>query len=93
MVIDTLSRHGFKIRPPEGTFYVFIPHPRSVTSTEMAALAAKARAAVRPGTEYGPSGEGYIRAAFSVSREDLAVGLERLVGAIHEAGAKGAVAS
>jgi aspartate/methionine/tyrosine aminotransferase len=82
MVADVLREHAIDARAPEGTFYVFVPHSTSIPSTQMAGLAAEAGAAVRPGTEYGPSGEGFVRVAFSVSREDLAVGLERLAKAI-----------
>jgi aspartate aminotransferase len=70
---------------PEGTFYAFVPHPPSLSSTRMAELALRHGVAVRPGSEYGPSGEGYLRLAFSSSDEDLAVGMERLRRALAEA--------
>ena len=41
-----------------------------------------------PGTEFGPSGEGFVRVAFSASREDLAVGLARLGEVMARAGGK-----
>jgi aspartate/methionine/tyrosine aminotransferase len=88
IVLDILRGHSIDVRAPEGTFYVFVPHANTISSTRMAALAAEAGAAVRPGTEYGPSGEGFLRVAFSVSRDDLVVGLERLATAIRHAGAE-----
>jgi aspartate aminotransferase len=68
--------------PPEGAFYAFMPHPTSVTSEHLTDLALAGGVAVQPGSEFGPSGEGFLRLAFSVSREDLAVGLDRLAAVI-----------
>ena len=48
---------------PQGTFYAFVPHSAGVTSEKMTDIAAAAGVAVRPGTEYGPSGEGFVRRA------------------------------
>ena len=78
LVLHTLRQRGTEVPSPEGTFYAFVPHSAALASERMADLAAAAGVAVRPGTEYGPSGEGFLRLAFSASREDLALGLERL---------------
>jgi aspartate aminotransferase len=86
LVLAALVATAADVRPPEGTFYAFVPHSAAVTSERMADLAAAAGVAVRPGTEYGPSGEGFIRVAFSASRDDLAVGLTRLAEAMAAAG-------
>jgi aspartate aminotransferase len=86
LVLDAFRGSAFDVRPPEGTFYAFVRHPAAVTSERMADLAAAAGVAVRPGTEYGPSGEGFVRIAFSASRDALAVGLTRLTEAMATAG-------
>jgi aspartate aminotransferase len=88
LVLDALRESAVAVLPPEGTFYAFVPHSAAVTSEQMTDMAAAAGVAVRPGTEYGPSGEGFVRVAFSASREDLAVGLTRLAGALTTAGGK-----
>lgn len=86
LVMDALGANAIDVRPPEGTFYAFVPHSAAETSERMTDLAAAAGVAVRPGTEYGPSGEGFVRIAFSASRNDLAVGLTRLTEAMTAAG-------
>jgi aspartate/methionine/tyrosine aminotransferase len=86
LMMDAFRQSGTEIRPPEGTFYAFVPHSAAVTSERMADLAAAGGVAVRPGTEYGPSGEGFVRVAFSAAREDLAVGLQRLAAAMAATG-------
>jgi aspartate aminotransferase len=85
LVVAVLDANAVDARAPEGTFYAFVPHSAAVTSERMAELAAAAGVAVRPGTEYGPSGEGYVRVAFSASRNDLALGLRRLIEAMASA--------
>ena len=55
-----------------------IPHPKGVTSERMTDLALENLVAVRPGSEYGPSGEGFVRIAFCVSPSDVEEGLDRL---------------
>jgi aspartate/methionine/tyrosine aminotransferase len=69
---------GLRLRAPEGTFYVFPAYSQPIASVDMARLALDRGVGVRAGIEYGPSGEGHIRIAFSADREQLAIGLERL---------------
>lgn len=64
---------GLKCHVPKGTFYAF----PSIASTGMTSmdfckqLLEEERVAVVPGTAFGPSGEGFIRASFSNSYEQL----------------------
>lgn len=69
---------GLQASPPEGSFYVFVKYPQSLPSSDLARLAQANGVAIRPGSEFGPSGEGYFRLAFSGSREQLTLGLQRL---------------
>jgi aspartate aminotransferase len=85
LVIEGLAGSAATFAPPAGTFYAFVQHPAGLTSIEMATLCARHGVAVRPGSEYGPSGEGHLRLAFSASPDDIVEGVDRLQGALREA--------
>jgi aspartate aminotransferase len=63
---------------PEGTFYVFVRYHTGVTAGMEARALAERGVLVRPGTEFGPSGEGHLRLSCAASPEDLRTGLARL---------------
>lgn len=69
---------GIETRPPEGTFYAFVRYASDISSLEVAAAALERGVAVRAGSEYGPSGEGHIRIAFSTDRYRLREGMLQL---------------
>jgi aspartate/methionine/tyrosine aminotransferase len=74
---------GFKCRKPEGSFYVFpniANHEDYTTSKEFSELIfEKAKVVLVPGTEFGPSGEGYLRASFgSTTLDEIDQTIERL---------------
>jgi aspartate/methionine/tyrosine aminotransferase len=75
---------GAELRAPQATFYAFVRHPGGLSSREFVRRALEHGVAVRPGSEFGPGGEGYIRLAFCVSRERLTDGLGRLGALIGE---------
>ena len=64
---------------PEGAFYLFIRYPNRMSSKDFVARALEHGVALRPGVEFGPSGEGHARLAFCVDEHALEVGIERLV--------------
>jgi aspartate aminotransferase len=80
LVVQTLleAPNGQRILPPDGTFYVLAPHPQGVSSEQMAELAAREGVAVRPGSEYGASAEGFVRIAFTRSTNEILEGMARL---------------
>jgi aspartate aminotransferase len=69
---------GVEARQPDGTFYVFVKYDHAIPSSELAARALAEGVAIRAGSEYGPSGEGHFRIAFSGNRDDVRTGMERL---------------
>jgi aspartate aminotransferase len=69
---------------PEGAFYAFINYGSDVPAVDVVARARDAGVAVRPGSEFGPGGEGHVRVAFSTGRERLIEGMERLLGVLEE---------
>jgi aspartate aminotransferase len=75
---------GLEVRPPDGTFYAFLKYRTSKPALEVARLALEDGVSVRPGSEFGPDGEGFIRIAFSTERTRLIEGMERLIGLLGE---------
>lgn len=88
LVVAALNEGGRqRVRSPEGTFYAWIRHGDVRTSDEMHGLALQQGVSLRSGREFGPSGEGYLRLAFSTGGAALATGVERLLVALREVGA------
>lgn len=74
-----LKAIGWNVRPPEGTFYCWIPVPKGFTSTQVSArLLEEADIVTTPGNGFGAPGEGYIRATLTVPEERLALAVERI---------------
>ncbi len=77
---------GVSWNAPQGAFYAYIkydaPH---IKSRQMAAIMRERGVALRSGTEYGPSGEGYIRVAFATDRKSLTEGMLRVRETLAEA--------
>ena len=78
------SAGGLQLSRPQGSFYAFIRYPGDLSSVDVARKAAEAGVAVRPGSEFGPGGEGHVRVAFSTTRQLLIEGMERLLGVLEE---------
>ena len=72
---------------PEGTFYALIRYGSDVPAADVVVRAREAGVAVRSGSEFGPSGEGHVRVAFSTGRQRLVEGMERLLGVLEEVAA------
>lgn len=80
---DSLARGlnslGWKIRPPQATFYTWIKIPQGSSSIKFAAFLLKeADIVVTPGVGFGKFGEGYIRIALTVSEERIKEAVRRL---------------
>jgi aspartate aminotransferase len=89
---DIVSRmvagvENLELVEPEGSFYAFIRYGSDMPSVDVVARAAEEGVAIRSGSEFGPSGEGYVRVAFSTGRERLIEGMERLLGILEEVAA------
>lgn len=68
---------------PEGAFYVFARFAGdSRSSTAMTADFRRAGVLVRAGSEFGPSGEGYVRLSYSAEIADIELGLRRMGSAL-----------
>jgi aminotransferase len=77
------SIDGFSCRKPEGSFYAFPRttfHKDYTTSNELSeTIFEKQKIVLVPGTEFGPSGEGHLRASFgSITLEQIDEVMARL---------------
>lgn len=79
-LITTLSKIGFKVRPPKASFYIWAKIPEGYTSEEFTLkLLDEAGVAVTPGVGYGKGGEGYIRFSLTVPDDQFEKGVKKLL--------------
>jgi LL-diaminopimelate aminotransferase len=80
-LVKGLNSIGWKVSSPAATFYVWIPTPKGLPSTQVASrLLEEADIVVTPGIGFGPSGEGFVRAALTVHEERIREAVERIKG-------------
>jgi aminotransferase len=81
LVVDGFNGIGLRTFEPRGAFYAF---PEVTTATGLSsedfaqALLENERVAVVPGSAFGPSGEGHVRACYATSYEQLEEALVRI---------------
>jgi LL-diaminopimelate aminotransferase len=72
VLVGALRELGFEVTPPKATFYVWVPVPKGFTAKSFSMeLLLKAGVVMTPGSGFGAAGEGYIRAALTVSVERI----------------------
>ena len=69
---------GVQCHDPEGAFYVFpkVDVP-GMSSEDVAMELLKGGVLCSPGSAFGPSGEGHLRFAYTISREDISRGMDK----------------
>ena len=80
IIVNGFRRLGLECREPKGAFYAF-PCIKStgMTSEEFCEdLLYKKRVAVVPGTAFGDSGEGFVRASYCYSTAHIKEALKRI---------------
>jgi aminotransferase len=80
MFVNGLNQIGLTAAEPKGAFYAF-PSIRSTGLTSEAfseRLLYEQKVAVVPGSAFGPSGEGHVRATLATSYEQLEEALVRM---------------
>jgi len=78
-IVQSFNEMGLKCHLPVGSFYSF-PEIRStgLSSKEFSVrLLETERVAMVPGTAFGPSGEGHVRASFASAMSDIEKAIER----------------
>ncbi len=80
MFVDGLNAIGLATFEPRGAFYAFPKITSTGLDSEMFAqqLLEEEHVAVVPGTAFGPSGEGHVRACYATSYEGLEEALARV---------------
>jgi len=80
LFVEGLNRIGLSCHRPEGAFYAFPSVAETGLSDQEFAegLLLEKHVAVVPGNVFGSGGEGHVRCAYAVSREDLARALQRM---------------
>ena len=69
---------GLTLSAPEGAFYFFPKYDLDILSAELTNRLRELGVAVRPGGEFGPSGEYHLRLSYAGSEESIRIGTERL---------------
>ena len=90
LIVNGFNKIGLTCREPKGAFYAF-PCIRStgMTSDEFCEkLLYSKKVAVVPGTAFGASGEGFVRASYCYSTEHIKEALSRIEEFLVEIGAK-----
>ncbi len=78
-----LEKMGWKVSPPQASFYFWAPVPKGYTSASFAELILeKTGVIITPGNGYGEYGEGYFRIALTVDKERLQEAFDRMYAAI-----------
>ncbi len=81
VLVGGLKKAGFQVEAPQATFYVWFPVPQGFNSMAFATRALEeAGVVITPGVGFGGYGEGYVRAALTVSKERLEEAAQRLAG-------------
>ena len=79
-LVENLNRIGLSCFEPRGAFYVF-PCIRStgLTSEEFCErFLMEQKVAVIPGSAFGPGGEGFVRACYAASMQNLEEAVSRM---------------
>jgi LL-diaminopimelate aminotransferase len=79
LVLGTLKKIGIEFNPPKGTFYLWVPAPKGMSSIDFTGrLFEKTAVVVAAGTAYGKYGEGFIRISLTVPDARLKEAMARI---------------
>jgi LL-diaminopimelate aminotransferase len=83
LVLEDLADLGMRSEPGRGTFYLWVPTARGLSSIKFATmLFEQARVVVAAGTAYGEHGEGFVRFSLTVPDDRLREAMARLKSAL-----------
>lgn len=75
---------ALEVHQPEGAFYAFARYRPAMPAARLTQLLIAGGVALRPGSEYGPGGEGHVRLSFAADLDTLAAGLQRIDSVLEE---------
>lgn len=80
VIVDGFNKMGFPCFSPNGAFYVFPSIKRTGLSSEdfCMKLLEEEKVALVPGNAFGESGEGFVRASYAYSLDQIKNALERI---------------
>lgn len=81
LVVDGLTKLGFKMMKPQGAFYIFPEIPKEYGDDDLKfcqELAKKVKVGLTPGSAFGKGGAGHVRLSYAASTEDLKECLQRI---------------
>ncbi|MCK5451143.1 MAG: LL-diaminopimelate aminotransferase [Candidatus Omnitrophica bacterium] len=79
ILVEGLNAAGWNVTKPKATFYIWAPVFGGYDSFSLAkAILEKADIIVTPGNGFGESGEGYIRMALTVDKEEIVEVVKRV---------------
>lgn len=79
LAVAGFRKLGWQLEPIKATFYMWLPVPTGMSSSEFSTLMLEeAGIVVPPGTAYGACGEGYFRMSLCSSKERLQEAFERM---------------
>lgn len=80
-LVPMLNKHGFRVKPPRATFFVWARCPEGYTSMDCAGrLLEEAGIVAIPGIGFGKPGDGFVRFALTVEKDRIAMAESRLAG-------------
>ncbi|MDQ4005624.1 MAG: LL-diaminopimelate aminotransferase [Actinomycetota bacterium] len=83
LLVGTLNDLGWQVKPPLGSFYVWVPTRDGASSAEFGELLLeRAGVVVAPGAGYGAAGEGWIRFSLTVPDDRLEEATQRIAKAL-----------
>jgi LL-diaminopimelate aminotransferase len=79
ILVETLTKIGFKIKKPQATFYLWIPVPIKMKSADFCGkLLEECGVLVTPGTGFGAEGEGYFRISLTTETAKIEEACQRI---------------
>jgi LL-diaminopimelate aminotransferase len=79
VAVAAFRKLGWSLQPIKGTFYMWLPVPKGMTSSEFSTvMLEEAGVVVPPGNAYGPSGEGFFRLSLCTDKARLQEAFDRM---------------
>ena len=85
LIVDRLNAMpGVQCHRPKGAIYVFpkVDVP-GMSSEDVALELLKDGVLCSPGSAFGPSGEGHLRFAYTISQDDISRGMDKVEATLH----------